>query len=406
MLPPGTTTSDAFSRTLSTTERRRPNSAMSDAPPSEPRDTPKGAVVVVGSANVDLVMNPRDLPSPGVTVLAPSYKLLPGGKGANQAYACAKLGCESVRFIGATGDDDFSKLVLGNLEAAGVDVTGVAKRADLPTACASVVVDARGENQICVGSGANAAVAADQLDGRIARGDVLLMQMEAPTPTLEACVAKAKACGAAVAVNVAPSANASAVGVDVYRAVDFLIVNQHELEDVCDAVRGHFGQGEPRGEGPASSASSADLAVFVARTTETIVVVTYGAAGAKLFLPRRPAGAPARVPHRADVPETDVITVDAAPLRDGEAIVDTVGAGDAFVGAFVARVARGDSLIRCAAIAAAAGTMACTREGAQGGTHGAADVEERSRSVGMSADWGKESEPAFEHLQAPAVDWI
>ena len=90
-----------------------PNYAMSDAPPSEPRDAPKGAVVVVGSANVDLVMNPRDL-LPGVTVLAPSYKLLPGGKGANQAYACAKLGCESVRFIGATGDDDFAKLVLGN----------------------------------------------------------------------------------------------------------------------------------------------------------------------------------------------------------------------------------------------------------------------------------------------------
>ena len=247
---------------------------------SEPRDAPKGAVVVVGSANVDLVMNPRDLPSPGVTVLAPSYKLLPGGKGANQAYACAKLGCESVRFIGATGDDDFSKLVLGNLEAAGVDVTGVAKRADHPTACASVVVDARGENQICVGSGANAAVDADQLDGRIARGDVLLMQMEVPTPTLEACVAKAKACGAAVAVNVAPSANASAVGVDVYRAVDFLIVNQHELKDVCDAVGAHHPTASP----PTSSAA-ADLAVFVARTTETIVVVTLGAAGAEALPP-------------------------------------------------------------------------------------------------------------------------
>ena len=323
-------------RTLSTTEPRHPNYAMSDAPPSEPRDAPKGAVVVVGSANVDLVMNPRDLPSPGVTVLAPSYKLLPGGKGANQAYACAKLGCESVRFIGATGDDDFAKLVLGNLEAAGVDVTGVAKRADLPTACASVVVDAQGENQICVGSGANAAVAADQLDGRIARGDVLLMQMEVPTPTLEACVAKAKARGAAVAVNVALDPRTSGLGADVYRAVDFLIVNQHELRDVCDAVGAHHPTASP----PTSSAA-ADLAVFVARTTEAIVVVTLGAAGAKLFLPRRPSGAPPRV-DRGDAPETDVIAVDAAPLRDGEAIVDTVGAGDAFVGAFVARVARGD----------------------------------------------------------------
>ena len=63
-------------------------------------------------------------------------------------------------------------------------------------------------------------------------------------------------------------------------------------------------------------------------------------------------------------------------------------------------------MIRCAAVAAAAGTMACTREGAQGGTHGAADVEERSRSVGMSADWGRGSEPVSEHLHAPAVDWI
>ena len=112
-------------------------------------------------------MTPRDLPSPGVTVLAPTYRLLPGGKGANQAYACAKLGHPRVKFVGATGDDDFANIVLRNLEAVGVDCGGVAKRADAPTACASVIVDAKGENQICVGSGANATVTASQLDGLI-----------------------------------------------------------------------------------------------------------------------------------------------------------------------------------------------------------------------------------------------
>jgi len=97
--------SELASTTLSMTKKRK-STAVSDAP--------KGgaAVVVVGSANVDLVMTPRDLPSPGVTVLAPTYRLLPGGKGANQAYACAKLGHPRVKFVGATGDDDFANIVL------------------------------------------------------------------------------------------------------------------------------------------------------------------------------------------------------------------------------------------------------------------------------------------------------
>ena len=180
-------------------------------------------------------MTPRDLPSPGVTVLAPTYRLLPGGKGANQAYACAKLGHPRVKFVGATGDDDFANIVLRNLEAVGVDCGGVAKRADAPTACASVIVDAKGENQICVGSGANATVTASQLDGLITKGDVLLMQMEVPPATLCECVAKAKAAGAKVVVNVAPSTDAGKISKDTYDAIDFLIVNQHELKDVYDA---------------------------------------------------------------------------------------------------------------------------------------------------------------------------
>lgn len=344
---------------LSMTTKRK-STAMSDAPEGA------AAVVVVGSANVDLVMTPRDLPSPGVTVLAPTYRLLPGGKGANQAYACAKLGCPRVKFVGATGDDDFANIVLRNLEAVGVDCGGVAKRADAPTACASVTVDAKGENQICVGSGANATVTASQLDGLITKGDVLLMQMEVPPATLDECVAKAKAAGAKVVVNVAPSTDAGKISKATYEAIDFLIVNQHELKDVCVAVGLYY-----PGYQASEDTSNHDMAKHVCMETQTDVVVTMGAEGAMLY-------------HLDSIEGSNAcatLHVHAAELKKGEAIVDTVGAGDAFVGAFVAGVASDKSLVECLKKASTAGTLACTKEGAQGGTPSADVVEKRSANV-------------------------
>ena len=341
--------------------KKRKSTAVSDAP--------KGgaAVVVVGSANVDLVMNPRDLPSPGVTVLAPTYRLLPGGKGANQAYACAKLGHPRVKFVGATGDDDFANIVLRNLEAVGVDCGGVAKRADAPTACASVIVDAKGENQICVGSGANATVTASQLDGLITKGDVLLMQMEVPPATLNKCVAKAKAAGAKVVVNVAPSTDAGKISKATYKAIDFLIVNQHELKDVYDAVGKFSYLIRFREETPLHA-----MAKFVCHATKSAVVVTCGADGARLYRP---------LDSTEGSKACGMFHVRAAELEDGEAIVDTVGAGDAFVGAFVAGVASDKPLVECMMKASTAGTLACTKAGAQGGTPSADVVEKRSASV-------------------------
>jgi ribokinase len=354
--------SELASTTLSMTKRK--STAMSDAPEGG------AAVVVVGSANVDLVMTPRDLPSPGVTVLAPTYRLLPGGKGANQAYACAKLGHPRVKFVGATGDDDFANIVLRNLEAVGVDCGGVAKRADAPTACASVIVDAKGENQICVGSGANATVTASQLDGLITKGDVLLMQMEVPPATLCECVAKAKAAGAKVVVNVAPSTDAGKISKATYDAIDFLIVNQHELKDVYDAV---MGLNYPALIGQASRDDPPDeMAKYVCKATKSAVVVTCGADGARLYRP---------LDSTEGSKGCGIFHVHAAELEDGEAIVDTVGAGDAFVGSFVASLAGGQPLVVCMMKASTAGTLACTKAGAQGGTPSADVVEKRSASV-------------------------
>jgi ribokinase len=157
-------------------------------------------VVVFGSACVDLLMQPETLPRPGVTVLAPSYELLPGGKGANQAHACALAlrGLEAPRdaagtpegrralrteFVGVVGNDAFGALLRAAFEDAHVGVDGLRTHPALPTACAAVLVDGKGENQIAVGSGANAAAVADWL--RRPKHEAERAEVEDPVSTEE-----------------------------------------------------------------------------------------------------------------------------------------------------------------------------------------------------------------------------
>ena len=177
--------------------------------------TEEGKVVVFGSACVDLLMRPERLPRPGVTVLAPTYELLPGGKGANQAHACAmaRENGTSVHFVGAVGADAFGDSLRAAFADAGVGVSGLVTHETLPTACAAVIVDGNGENQIAVGSGANRAVVAARLvdDGEpsLRAGDVLLQQMEIPIAEVIKAADIAHEIGAFSVLNVAPSAPAT-----------------------------------------------------------------------------------------------------------------------------------------------------------------------------------------------------
>jgi ribokinase len=210
-------------------------------------------VVVFGSACVDVLMNPETLPRPGNTVLAKTYVLLPGGKGANQACACAmasrdggededeeedgdasekaskkaktaktkaakaaKAAKIKTEFVGAVGADAFGEIFKKTFAEAGVGITGLATHVSLPTAVASVVVDAHGENQIAVGSGANLSVSAKRLSNisrtlgtntfTLHKNDVLLLQMEIPVAEVADAVALAHTVGAFSVLNVAPSA--------------------------------------------------------------------------------------------------------------------------------------------------------------------------------------------------------
>ena len=363
-------------------------------------------VVVFGSACVDLLMRPERLPRPGVTVLAPTYELLPGGKGANQAHACATASAKDdpekdkgkVEFVGAVGADAFGDVLCRAFREAGVGVSGLSVHDTLPTACAAVIVDEDGENQIAVGSGANGAVVASRLrengaSFRLRAGDVLLQQMEIPAAEVVEAVDIAHEAGAFSVLNVAPSAP---VPIETLRKLDFLIVNEHEAADVFRSLESSVAADDPVAQSRA-----------IASMTGIAVIVTLGAEGAAACLPHRPAFSKTIVSAESRRLARDVVRVSAPDLAAGETIVDTTGAGDAFCGAFCASLAAGHSLSVCLRRASVAGTLGCTKVGARAGVPKSDAIERRASDVDVRADFGDDPDDAVVAalLAAPAAAW-
>jgi ribokinase len=283
-------------------------------------------IVVFGSVNIDLVFALPSLPGPGETVLGAGYRVAPGGKGANQAVAAARDGAD-VRFFGCVGRDEFGRMARASLEAAGIDVTGLIDTSS-PTGCAAVCVDSAGRNLIAVASGANLEARAAQVPDAVLGPDTtLVLQMEVPAAEVAALIARAKARGSRVVLNLAP---ASALDREVLSAVDVLIVNEGEAAHLAGACGIAAPQPEPLVRG------LADL-------LHTTVVVTLGDAGAV-------AAAPASACAIAALPVT---------------AVDTTAAGDAFVGVFAAACDDGGSFMDALRRASVAAGLACLSPGAQ-----------------------------------------
>lgn len=283
-------------------------------------------ITVFGSINLDLVVSLPRLPAPGETVVGPDHQTFAGGKGANQALAAARAGAQ-VRMIGAVGHDAHAEAALANLERAGVDLTGV-RHLDGTTGIAMIGVDTKGENLIMCASGVNARVVADWLDGRLARGDLLVLQRElSPGPIAEA-ITRARLCGARVLLNAAPSGDAELAR--LVPDVDVVVANSVEAAELAGALGA--------GETPVPEAHCAALS-----GEERLAVVTLGARGliAQKGKTRWQVSAPA------------------------VEVVDTTGAGDAFVGALAAALDRGAEIGRALLEGTAAGALACTANGAQ-----------------------------------------
>jgi ribokinase len=190
-------------------------------------------IVVVGSINMDLVTEAARFVGPGETILGECFLTVPGGKGANQAVAAARLGAE-VALIGATGDDGFGRALREGLQREGIDLDHCVQLADQASGTASITI-AGGENQIIVVPAANALVTPAQVEQArdlIGRADAVLVQMEIPLETVEATLRLGRRVGVPVILNPAP---AQKLPTEWLQLVRYLTPNQHELATVLDA---------------------------------------------------------------------------------------------------------------------------------------------------------------------------
>ena len=282
-------------------------------------------IVVFGSINLDLTATVERLPSAGETRAGHSFSITPGGKGANQALAARRAG-SSVAIYGAVGRDAFADPALALLRKDGVDVSNV-RVVDLSTGVALIHVDAQGENAITVVAGANAQASADWVpDAALDTSTIVVMQFEVPLPEVEALARRAHAAGSRVILNAAPAQRFSA---EILRQIDVLIVNEIEAEMLSDALE-------------------------IAAPPEQFVSQYRTHFGRDAIVSLGPRGLVASS-------SAGVIAV-AAPNVN---IVDTVGAGDALVGALAAALDRKTPWMRTLKEAIAAGSLACTTAGAQ-----------------------------------------
>jgi ribokinase len=293
-------------------------------------------ITVFGSINLDLVVRVSRLPDPGETVPGSGFATAPGGKGANQALAARRAG-SAVRMIGAVGSDAFAAEALALLKAGGVDLERV-RTVPGPTGVALIQVDDTGENTIAVVPGANGEVVpADAKDLTFSAGDALLLQLEVPVPAIEAAAARARSAGAAVLLNFAPFRSNA---IELARQATHLIVNESECALVAESL------GLPGG-------TVTDQARSIAGKSACTVVVTLGREGTFAVSEDGEQGVPALV-------------VDA---------VDTVGAGDTFCGYLAAGISGGMALGDALRRASAAGSLACTKPGAQPAIPHRSDVD-------------------------------
>ncbi len=234
-------------------------------------------VLVFGSINMDLFVELTALPHPGETVLTPSYRTAPGGKGANQAVAASRAGAR-VRLFGMVGSDGFGAELLSGLAREGVDCTGVGKAA-APTGVAFIAVDGQGENMIFGASGANLEARAEQVpDYLLGRDLIVILQMEV-TPAENAALARrARSRGARILFNHAP---ALALPDGLLAQTDILVLNEHEAASLA----GHLGWSE-RG--------SQEVAKRLVETAGLIAIVTLGEAGAVVASPEGTGTSPMR----------------------------------------------------------------------------------------------------------------
>jgi ribokinase len=289
------------------------------------RMSPK--IVVVGSSNTDIVVQVRELPLPGETVLGADYIQAGGGKGANQAVAAARLGA-AVTFVARVGMDAFGRESITAFEAEGIDTQYIVRDGGSPSGVALITVNSSGENTIAVASGSNAKLSPEDVlaaEPAIRAADCLLVQLEIPLETVQAAIQLAARHKVPVILNPAP---AKALPASLLKIVDYLTPNEGEAVVLA---------------GRDSSTPVREAALFLqAEFHLRNLIITLGKDGAMI------SGNEARI-----VPAPQVTPI------------DTTGAGDAFNGGLAVALARGDELAEAVWFANVVAALSTLRPGAQ-----------------------------------------
>jgi len=297
----------------------------------------KPKIVVVGSANTDMVIQVHHLPEPGETVLGGNYIQSQGGKGANQAVAASRLGAD-VTFIARLGRDAFGDASIAAYQADGINTRHIIRDDKTPSGVALIMVNRNGENIIAVAPGANAQLSPDNVfsaESAIQGANCLLVQLEIPLETVQVAIQLAVKHHVPIILNPAPATKLPA---SLLEMVDFLTPNETEATFLAGGY----------------SAKHASDAAYLLNSKFKVknIVITLGEKGALV------TGY-----HKQIVPSYEVSSI------------DTTGAGDAFNGGLAVALARGDKLVDAVKFANAVGALSTTKSGAQPSMPTKKDVE-------------------------------
>lgn len=303
-------------------------------------------IIVFGSINMDINIGVGNFPHPGETVLSLDYDMSPGGKGANQALACARGGAKTA-IVGKVGDDGYGLRVLSALRRNEVMTSGVATSDVLPTGLAVVMRDKTGENQIVVASGANSEVSAEQVPDEILKtGNYVLMQMEIPLAQNLAVMERARAHGAKTILNLSPALKIPRAALPF---VDYLVLNEIEAGHIAKSL------------GLDISKDARVMAQAVAREGNLTCIITLGGQG--------------------------VVAANAqgrgwfVPAMKLDQVIDTTGAGDCFGGTLAACLHNGNSLSDALRRASVAAGLSCLKKGIHDAYPYSGDVDENLGAV-------------------------
>ncbi|WDZ95246.1 ribokinase [Herbaspirillum sp. WKF16] len=287
-------------------------------------------IVIIGSVNMDLVLRVPRMPAPGETLAGEKFMTIPGGKGANQAVACARLsaGGARVAMVACVGGDAFGRQMRASLVANGIDDVCVDTIDGEATGIASIMVDRDGQNSIVLAAGANGRLDVEHIErarALIASASIVLLQLEVPIPTVLHAVEAAHALGKTVVLNPAP---AQALPRELLQKIDYLILNEIEAAMLAEEQSDDIPQ----------------LADKLHRLGARNVVVTLGEKG--VYGSFGKAGKRHQEARRVKA-------------------VDTTAAGDTFIGGFIAALEEGRGEFEAIAYGQAAAALSVTRAGAQ-----------------------------------------